>query len=330
MIQLRLLGAVDVRGLATEASADAVRRQPKRLALLAYLCVAGRGARLRRDTILALFWPELDEARARAALRQALHFLRQHLGEDVLRARGDELGLCAERLHTDVATFEGALAGERWEEAVASYGGPFLDGLHAAGASSAFDEWLLGERRRLHDGTRQAVDELGRAAEARDDLQGAVRWARRAVELDPMHEATTRRLMRLLDRSGEPAGALAAYRTLETRLHETPGTRPGPRTTALAETIRGSLAASEPGPVASSPLALTNGDTTRVADATPIIVETSAADPPASSATPSAAAELVLAAGSRIQRRLLATVTVVVIVAASGGWLAGRGGTREV
>src|SRR2546427_4893642 len=44
----------------------------------------------RRDTLLGLFWPELDQDHARAALRQALHGLRQGLGGDVLTSRGDE------------------------------------------------------------------------------------------------------------------------------------------------------------------------------------------------------------------------------------------------
>src|SRR2546428_7450745 len=41
-------------------------------------------------TTLFRSWPELDQEHARAALRQALHGLRQGLGADVLTSRGDE------------------------------------------------------------------------------------------------------------------------------------------------------------------------------------------------------------------------------------------------
>jgi len=69
MLEIRLLGPSDVvRCGVRDPAADAVQRQPKRLALLAYLCLATRGGAVRRDTVLALFWPELDQSRARAAL----------------------------------------------------------------------------------------------------------------------------------------------------------------------------------------------------------------------------------------------------------------------
>ena len=58
--------------------------QPKRLALLTYLLVATPRAPRRRDALLALFWPELGEAEARRALRQALTYLRHTVGDDLI------------------------------------------------------------------------------------------------------------------------------------------------------------------------------------------------------------------------------------------------------
>ena len=89
MIQLRTLGAVDLR-TSQGGEADAVLRQPKRLAILAYLAADTPRRFHRRDSLLALFWPDLDEEHARAALRRSLHFLRQGLGPEVLESRGDE------------------------------------------------------------------------------------------------------------------------------------------------------------------------------------------------------------------------------------------------
>ena len=61
--------------------AEDVLHQPKRLALLVYLAMAEPRGFHRRDSLLALFWPELPEKRARNALNKTLHFLRSHLGD---------------------------------------------------------------------------------------------------------------------------------------------------------------------------------------------------------------------------------------------------------
>ena len=89
MIELRLLGRLSLTG-ADGRDVRALLGQPRRLALLAYLAAATPPGFHRRDSLLVLFWPELDQEHARAALRQALHGLRQGLGADVLTSRGDE------------------------------------------------------------------------------------------------------------------------------------------------------------------------------------------------------------------------------------------------
>src|SRR5439155_160938 len=79
MIEFRLLGTLHL----TDAEGREVKSlltRPRRLALLAYLAAATPRGFHRRDTLLALFWPELDQEHARAALRQALHVLRGAFG----------------------------------------------------------------------------------------------------------------------------------------------------------------------------------------------------------------------------------------------------------
>ena len=62
--------------------------------------------------------------------------------------------------------------------------------------------------------------------------------ARRAVELSPDDEAAVRRLMRILDRKGDRAGALSAYEVFRLRLAAEFGAVPSPETEALLEAIR--------------------------------------------------------------------------------------------
>src|SRR2546429_348307 len=66
MIELRMLGRLSLTG-ADGREVRGLLGQPRRLALLAYLAAASPQGFHRRDTLLALFWPELDQEHARAA-----------------------------------------------------------------------------------------------------------------------------------------------------------------------------------------------------------------------------------------------------------------------
>ncbi len=127
MLRLRLLGSRELERT-DEGDTNAVFAQPKRFALLAYLaCRADRFHR--RDTLLAVFWPELDTFAARRALRNALYQLRLALDEDVFVARGDdELMVDRTKLWCDVPALGDALTDARYEEAVALYRGELLEG----------------------------------------------------------------------------------------------------------------------------------------------------------------------------------------------------------
>src|SRR5712692_10760998 len=118
MIELSMLGRLSLTS-ADGRDVGALLGQPRRLALLAYLAAARPQGLHRRDSLLALFWPELDQEHARAALRQALHVVRDALGADVLVTRGDEeVALDFERIWCDVVAFDGAVAAEQFGEAL--------------------------------------------------------------------------------------------------------------------------------------------------------------------------------------------------------------------
>jgi hypothetical protein len=69
MVELQALGPLELRD--ARGPLESVQSQPKRAALMAYLALARPRRPHRRDEILALFWPELDDAHARNALSQA-------------------------------------------------------------------------------------------------------------------------------------------------------------------------------------------------------------------------------------------------------------------
>lgn len=238
MIRFLTLGTTE---LATGGAPDHPSRviaQPKRLALLAYLTVSHPGGRCYRDTLLALLWPELDTARARHALRQALYHLRRELGRRaVLGENQAGIGVNPESLWCDAVAFGDAVARGRLEAALDLYRGDFLPGFYAE-ASPEYEQWLETMREHLHAEAVAAAWSLTDQAEGAGDFRAACAWARRIVLLQPCDEGAARRLIRLLAATGQRADALQAFKALDARLARSLGVEPVPETRALAAAIR--------------------------------------------------------------------------------------------
>ena len=236
MIELRTLGALDLRQHGTEVRT--VLKQPKRLALLAFLAITTPRRFHRRDALLGMFWPELDQGHARAALRRAIYFLRQALGDDVIVGRGDEeLAIQEEGFASDVADFESAMATGNFAAAVELYRGDLLEGFYVSAAPD-FERWLDLERVRLRDRAAGAVQALTEEAERRGDLANAARWAQRLTALSPFDEIAFRRMAGLMERSGDRAGAVQAYEAFAARLKDAYEIEPSSETQRAIARIR--------------------------------------------------------------------------------------------
>lgn len=226
--------------------------QPKRLALLAYLTLAAPGRFVRRDILLPMFWPDLDDAHARNALNKAVHHLRRALGEEMLLSRGDaELRIAEDRIECDALEFDHACTRQDWDVAVGWYRGSFLHGLHLPD-SYGFGEWLERERARLR---RQGAQAAGQSAE-QHAVAGrnaeAIAAARVAVELAPDDEPAVRRLMELLEQHGDRAGALSIYEEFAAWLHREFSAEPDAATQALRRSIAASVDPVPPGPASTA------------------------------------------------------------------------------
>lgn len=238
MIQLRILGGLDLTG-PDGREMRSILAQPKRLALLVYLALANARGFTRRDGASALFWPEMDAEHARGALRQAVRFIRKELGSEVLLSRGEEeLRVNPQVLRCDAAEFDQACGASDWTGALQHYRGDLLAGVFIADASPELEHWLERERDRLRRRAAAAAWSLVEAAERAGDPVAAAPWARRGVELSPDDEAGVRRLIRILDRRGDRAGALQAYEVFRRRLAAEYGALPSPETEALLTAVR--------------------------------------------------------------------------------------------
>src|SRR2546427_3571221 len=237
MIEFRMLGPLHLTDAAGHERKGFRTRSP-RLALLAYLPAPPPRRFHRRDSLLALFWPELDQEHARAALRQALHVIRGTLGNDVVVTRGDEeIGLDVSLLWCDVMAFDDAIAAGQLGPAVDCYKGDLLDGFFISGAGD-FERWLERERARLREAVSGAARTLIEQCEAAGDVAAAAQHARRATRLARHDEDLVRRFVTLLDRLGDRAGAVAAYDDFAECLRVDLETEPAAETKALITAVR--------------------------------------------------------------------------------------------
>jgi DNA-binding SARP family transcriptional activator len=222
MLRLRTFGGLSLfRGSENLTGAVTQRR---RLAILALLAVA-RDTGVSRDKLLAYLWPESDQERARHVLNQLLYAQRRQVRSDALFTGRKTLRLNREVIGTDVGEFEEALERGALEEGVALYGGPFLDGFFLKDAPE-FEEWVAGHRERLARRCLDALQSLGESAVTAGKVQEAVRWWRRAADLDPFDSAVALALVRALEGAGDRPGALRHARqhadTLRTQLGVSP------------------------------------------------------------------------------------------------------------
>lgn len=241
MFRLLALGSISLQA-DDDGDVRPVLTQPKRLGLLAYLAAAGSpGDFHRRDTLLGVFWPELDEDRARQALSQALYYLRQALGPEVLVNRGkDEVAVDPKRLWCDAAAFQEARetgGPAALQRAVELYRGDFLPGFFIPGAEG-FESWLEEARADLRRSAVDAAWALADMAEAEGRLPEAARWGRRGMQLAVYDDAGLRRLIELLDRAGDRIGAIRVYEEAAERLARSYDLEPTPEARRLIEEVR--------------------------------------------------------------------------------------------
>ena len=228
MVRLHLLGPAEI-----VTDCGAVPLPPRLLALIGYLSVATPANAVRRDVLLATFWPDADIDSARNALNQAIYEVRQSLGRDIVESRGKAEVALGRSAQSDVREFHVHLSAARGADALHLYRGDLLEGLHISRAWP-FEQWLDETRYRLRG--RAVAAATAEAADAQDHgrIVPAISWLTRALDLDPANEALGQRLILLHLESGDRAAALHVYRRLVSSLRSELDVEPAPETLRLA------------------------------------------------------------------------------------------------
>ncbi len=184
-------------------------------------------------------WPDADAAAQRKAFDVALLRLRRTLGDArLLHLEGGRLWLDEQWVWSDVAALRalmqriGSAHGaplvqlQAWSrELLALMRGPFLAAEHA--------DWVQAARQRYRQRFVVTVSQLAAHIEPLDPTE-ATRLYERALDVEPLAESLSRRLMRLHAARGDRAEGLRVYRACRTMLLVAEGLSPSPETRALA------------------------------------------------------------------------------------------------
>jgi DNA-binding SARP family transcriptional activator len=174
------------------------------LGTLAYL-EASPARRATRDELIAIMWDHSDAPKARNALRQLLHRLREVLG-DVIGSDDDTGDITLGReLASDRERFLVALNAGHADVALAYYRGPFAHGANGAG-SGRFDEWVTREREQLHRLYAAAIQTVAQRLLAAGDARAVRALTQRLLEVDPSNETAWRMRLDADAATGNPAG----------------------------------------------------------------------------------------------------------------------------
>jgi DNA-binding SARP family transcriptional activator len=240
LIRLSVLGTLRAER-DQQGGADDLISQPKAVALLVYLALARPSGFHQRDRLVGLFWPELDQEHARASLRKLLQRLRRLAGEDVIETRGAEsIAVNPQSVWCDAIEMQKAIAEDRLREALDLYRGELLPGFFIPGCGD-FDHWLEEERAFYGERAVWTAWELVQRYVHHQELTNASQLARVVARLAPTDERMLRRVVTMLAKLGDRAGAMQIYSRFSERLWKDLETKPSAETVQLVERIQNNV-----------------------------------------------------------------------------------------
>ena len=208
----------------------------KGLALLAYLSLAAQGE-VSRDELAALLWPDVEDGRSRANLRNLLYELNKTPLADWLAVGSEAVGLKLANKEIDVRQFLACVDQGDLETAVSHYHGPFLQGFYLSN-NDPFSDWQQMTAAGLQQKMISALTQLGETAVAQQNYGQAEQYARQQIELDNLQEGAWRQLIWAQTQNGQREQALNSYNELCQLLRAELEIEPAPETVALIEQIR--------------------------------------------------------------------------------------------
>ena len=230
-LEIRVLGSLELVRDGKVIEDPGLRRE--RVQAIVHYLVARRACR-REESGVAV-WPDLDERSVANHLRVNLHHVRHILepdcqprepsffvpqsGDELALRSGDGLEIDVDRFEEHLAQAESAdtsgspgLALEHYESALSLYRGEYLRG-------SLGSDWGVHDRTRLSSAFVRGALRAAALRLGHSDLDAALRWTRRALEIDPLAEPGYRLqaiiYLRREDRSAARSALLDGFKALD-------------------------------------------------------------------------------------------------------------------
>jgi two-component SAPR family response regulator len=188
-----------------------------------------------KERLCEVLWPHVELKSGSSALKVVVHALRRTLagadgtGDERLRVLYRDFGYMLQAddsVWIDFAEFEGLVqdastaqsrheldhAARAYERAVQLYQGDFLLGESA--------DWVAEQREWLRGSVLRALEFLACAALGNGDLDRALVYYRRSLEIDPCREQSYRGIMLVHGRRGEPGQVKRWYELCVRRMRE--------------------------------------------------------------------------------------------------------------
>lgn len=235
--------------------------------LLAHLALSPNYRQSRRK-LAALLWDDATDETLLDNLRACVWKLRKTLGDTdhrLIVSDGDDIALDAGAFDVDVWMFCHLIRSGELEVAANLYAGALLDGVDID--SERYEAWRRTEASRYRDHASGVLDQLMTQFAGRGDTEQAIEAGLRILQLEPLHEAAVRKLMRLYAENGRRDSAIQLYRTLADELKTELDAQPEPATRAMLTEIAHSGEGQRVN--AALPTAVTPGD--RPAPSSPIV-----------------------------------------------------------
>lgn len=216
--------------------------QKKPLELLKALIAFG-GLDVAEERLVDALWPDTDGDAARQSLATTVHRLRKLLTDDgAVLVQDGLVSLDHRRVWVDAwalmkldcgmlkAELTGAAATTA-ERAMGLYKGQFLPGDTSA-------VWSLSMRERLKTNVSRLLLATGRVLAGSGNLERALTWFERGIEVDELAEEFYQELMECLMKLGRRAEAAALYQRCRTQLRAQLGINPSRKTEELYQELR--------------------------------------------------------------------------------------------
>ncbi len=213
-LEVRLLGTVNVTRLGE--SVALTDRQRELMTLLAL--------HVSREGVAEAMWPEADGKKQRNNLGVQLNLLRKLLEPWGVATYLNEAGLM--HFESDVDELRSATEARDAERVLGLYRGPLAPGVEVQAVAD--------ERNALHEHVIEVLHAAAlESASAPSEHEAAIRYLKRVLELEPLHEEALRALLALLAKLGRNREAQRHYARFRSLLLDEVGLEPHPTTSAL-------------------------------------------------------------------------------------------------